>query len=294
MQSARDSQRAWRRAIAIGLAIASPVLAGCGAAAQENAAEPVPEGETVEASGDLAGTLHAIPEVLRAGDTVRVAIENAGTRTLHFGISNRVERFAAGRWERALPLQPVPDVGLRVLPGKREGPWYGPHVVDQVRLPADLEPGTYRVLKDVGPTLRRVGALTLTATFEVRSANDVRQIPADLEGRKFTSTAVTENGEPPALVRNTEIEVRFERRRDHRVVAWEAACNSYGSRVEIIADRLLLRAIMGTAMGCHPALEDQDDWLADFFDYDPHWRLSGDRLTLTSAETVIELEASRG
>ena len=181
MAIAIDSIRrlGWR--IAILLAIASLLLlGGCSGAANgdEDAAEPEPGAVTIEESGELAGALHAIPEVLEPGRTIRVATENVGSVPLFYGLSWRVERYVDGQWEEGLS-QAVAAVGLGARPGEREGPRYGPHVIDQIELPADLEPGIYRVLKDVGPSLRETGELTLAATFEVRSADGVAQEPAD-------------------------------------------------------------------------------------------------------------------
>jgi hypothetical protein len=43
-------------------------------------------------------------------------------------------------------------------------------------------------------------------------------------------------------------------------------------------------------MGCPGGREEQDAWLGDFFRSHPRWELSEDRLTLTSAGLVIEME----
>jgi heat shock protein HslJ len=116
--------------------------------------------------------------------------------------------------------------------------------------------------------------------------------PGPLSGRTFVSTAVTENGVPRQLVPGTRIEVGFTENTltGQPGVGWRAGCNTWGSDVEITADRLILGAIGGTAIGCRDDLLAQDDWLARFFDSDPRWRLN-DRLILASDGTVIELAA---
>lgn len=74
------------------------------------------------------------------------------------------------------------------------------------------------------------------------------------------------------------------------VVRWEAGCNLVGGTFEITADRLFVDEIGGTAVGCSAEQHYDDGWLAAFFRGDPKWRLTGDRLTLTSGETAIELQ----
>jgi heat shock protein HslJ len=119
-----------------------------------------------------------------------------------------------------------------------------------------------------------------------------QQSAEGLWDRTFVSVTVTEGDEPRQLVPDTRIEVTFEERENQGVVRWAAGCNAFGGEVEITADRLLLGEVGGTEMGCRDQFQEQDEWLLGFFDSDPHWRLSDDRLTLTSGETVIELEAN--
>jgi len=112
----------------------------------------------------------------------------------------------------------------------------------------------------------------------------------DLLGRAFRSTAVTEDSEPRPLVPNTHITVTFDERADEGGVGWQAGCNTFGADVEISADSLVVGQIAGTEIGCPDDLQQQDEWLVDFFGSDPEWQLSHDRLSLTSHDTVIELE----
>ena len=55
-------------------------------------------------------------------------------------------------------------------------------------------------------------------------------------------------------------------------------------------DDLRLGTIGGTEIGCSDELQQQDEWLAEFFGSDPAWSLSDDRLRLSSDATVIELK----
>lgn len=110
----------------------------------------------------------------------------------------------------------------------------------------------------------------------------------DLWWRTFTSTKVTHEGAPRPLVPDTRIEVRF----PLGLVSIQAGCNSYASEVQIRSDRLVLEEIVGTEVGCVPALHEQDGWLVEFFTAEPGWKLDGELLTLTSGATVIELRES--
>jgi heat shock protein HslJ len=116
----------------------------------------------------------------------------------------------------------------------------------------------------------------------------------DLLDRAFISAEATENGKPRPLVPGTHIRVAFfEQPKGRRRVGWRAGCNGYGGDVEFTDNRLLIGLIAGTLIGCSDELSEQDQWLGHFFSSDPKWRLSDDRLVLSSADTVIELEASR-
>jgi heat shock protein HslJ len=151
-----------------------------------------------------------------------------------------------------------------------------------------------------GPTrcgLKRVAlALVSAVSFVVpvaceSSDDQAEEASADLSGRYFTSTAVTEDGEPRPLAAGTRIEVSFGQGEDWPI-GWMAGCNSlFATDAEITADMLVVREIGGTLIGCRHDLAEQEEWLHAFFESDPEWRLSGDHLTLTSGETVIELEA---
>jgi heat shock protein HslJ len=130
----------------------------------------------------------------------------------------------------------------------------------------------------------------LAKAFEVRPHASAPHQPDELWGREFTSTAVTEDGEPRPLVRGTRISLGFKRYGGRHGMAWEAGCNGAGADVQITADKLLVVQISSTAIGCPAELQTQDEWLGEFFSSDPSWRLSDSTLTLTSGETVIELE----
>jgi heat shock protein HslJ len=116
------------------------------------------------------------------------------------------------------------------------------------------------------------------------------QHPDELWGLRFTSTAVTEDGEARPLVRNTRISGGFERDVGRDRMGWQAGCNGAGAKVRITDEELHTRLIASTLIGCAADLEQQDEWLSEFFRSNPSWRLSDRGLTLTSGGTVIELE----
>lgn len=110
---------------------------------------------------------------------------------------------------------------------------------------------------------------------------------ADFAGRTFVSTAVTEQGEPRKLVDGTKVTLVFAK---DGWLGLEAGCNHI-SADDLSLDGGALRAgAMGTTdMACEPELMDQDQWLIEFVDSEPSWRLDGDQLVLTSAGTEIQL-----
>jgi heat shock protein HslJ len=62
--------------------------------------------------------------------------------------------------------------------------------------------------------------------------------------------------------------------------------------VRVTAEELQIGQIASTLIGCPANLQEQDEWLAEFFDSNPRWRLRDSQLTLSSGETVIELKAA--
>jgi len=278
------------------------VLAGCSDESEGgdgSAPTDPPAGQTLtNRSGGLDGAIRVTRENVEPGDAVRVTTRNRSRgddrETLHYVVSSLVERLADGEWEQAFPPAPVPEAGLSADPGEREGPRYG-QLVDKVKLPADLEPGFYRVIKHAGPSLDELDRLTLGARFAVHpSPRDLPPEAGELRGATFASTAVTEAGELRPLVPGTRVELSFsEAGSDRQGVGWEAGCNLFGSKVVVAADHLLVDERIGTAMGCTGPLQDQDEWIGDFLESNPSWELSDGLLTLSAGETVVELERTR-
>jgi pimeloyl-ACP methyl ester carboxylesterase len=113
---------------------------------------------SIEEDGRLAGTLVVTPPAAQRGETIRVTVRNTGEVRMLFGLGNRVEKRVGGGWRDATKVvfgttsPPVRDILLSADPGKATGPRYNA-VTDEIRLPEDLRPGIYRVIKLVaGPS----------------------------------------------------------------------------------------------------------------------------------------------
>jgi heat shock protein HslJ len=157
--------------------------------------------------------------------------------------------------------------------------------------PNPAKPNTVLAQDPTAGSLAAEGeTVTLTVSTSERPRASAPQQPDELWGFKFTSTAVTEGGEPRPLVRDTHIRLGFIRHGRRNGVGWSAGCNSTGAKAWVTADELHLRHLVSTLIGCPRDLQHQDKWLSEFFRSDPSWRLSDRRLTLTSGGTVIELE----
>lgn len=110
---------------------------------------------------------------------------------------------------------------------------------------------------------------------------------ADLVGRTFLSTSVTEGGRPRELVAGTKVSLWFAE--DGRLVA-NAGCNTLTGRVALDGGKLQTPdGLSMTEMGCDAPRHAQDEWLAGFLQSGPSWRLDGDELILTSGDTELVL-----
>lgn len=107
--------------------------------------------------------------------------------------------------------------------------------------------------------------------------------PADLDGRTFASTAV----EGHELAPGTQVTLRFEA----GTLGAQAGCNSLsgGYAVEDGTLRWTAEPVQ-TMIGCEPALQRQDEWLAALLTGGAEIAASGaDGLRLTRGDVVMEL-----
>lgn len=103
-----------------------------------------------------------------------------------------------------------------------------------------------------------------------------------LVGRTFTVQGF--QGAPDDVTFIGPVELTF------NVDEWGAStpCNSHGGKGVTYTDtRIDITENLMTAVGCPGALDVQNAFIGTFFDGDPEWELSGDRLTLRSGESVI-------
>lgn len=161
----------------VALLAAAALVAGCGSAddsgsgdgsgAGEGAPAPGP-GDVVRTDG-AAGTLIPMPEVVAPGDTLNVIVDNQGERQLDYGLANRVDRYVDGEWVEATAevYEGGPPAFIEILLTLRPGEQASP---EEVPLSDEVEPGTYRVVKEVfvqGGTVP--DQLTLEAIFQVQA-----------------------------------------------------------------------------------------------------------------------------
>lgn len=111
-----------------------------------------------------------------------------------------------------------------------------------------------------------------------------------LSGRTFLSSQVTEGGAARPLVAGTTMRLRF--MDDGRLLA-DAGCNTMSGSARTSGGRLRVEDLAMTEMGCDPARQEQDGWLADLLGGQPSWQLDGDTLVLTAGGTEVRLTDRR-
>lgn len=137
------------------LAACSLVVTACGDDAEETSSSSSTPSTT--AGGDAAALTVAVkPHQAAPGSTVQATVRNGTSKQFTYGAAYGLEHDVAGSFEMVkLPSTPVIEIGYVAPPGGA-----GPAV--EVQLPADLAPGTYRVVLAEG-----VPGGPLTGQFEV-------------------------------------------------------------------------------------------------------------------------------
>ena len=119
-------------------------------------AKPPPEPSVPPRQSGVALSLER--ETAERGDILRLTVENRGAAPLEYGVAYRLERWE-GRWRWINRDDAFILIAKGVQPGARAH--------EPIRLPADLEPGRYRIVKSF--TARGSGAqLDAAVQFEVR------------------------------------------------------------------------------------------------------------------------------
>lgn len=112
----------------------------------------------------------------------------------------------------------------------------------------------------------------------------------NLVDREFWSTAISENGEPRALVNGTRISLTF----GDGTLGASAGCNSMGAGYTLegespVSGTLVVGEMSMTEMGCDEPRHAQDTWLMTFLRSSPRFTLDGDTLTLASDDVLMQL-----
>lgn len=136
-----------------------------------------------------------------------------------------------------------------------------------------------------GCGLRTLGLVALVLASSCGNGTPVDGA-APLLGRTFLSERVTENDVERPLVTGTQIRLTVAGADD---ISASAGCNLIGGTLRVTDGRLRIDALGTTDMGCDPDRHRQDEWLAEFLGADPAFDLDGDRLTLRSSGTTVEL-----
>lgn len=132
-----------------------------------------------------------------------------------------------------------------------------------------------------------VPLLLVLASCGDRPGGQGQGAPDPLRGRVFLATSVTEDGRPRALVAGTELSVEFTE--DGRLIA-QAGCNMMQGPVNTAEGKLVVEGGLSmTEMGCDQPRHDQDSFVAALLGASPAWQLTGDRLTITSGTTTLDL-----
>lgn len=146
------------------------------------------------------------------------------------------------------------------------------------------EPAAEPLRQAAMPTLRRLfPALMLPLVLLAGCAGAA---PAQLEGRTFLSTRVTDKGAVRPLVPGTSIRLTF---KGDGGLAVNAGCNHMGGTYRIEGGILRFEGGAMTEMGCDQARHDQDDWIFGLFGSRPMIAVAGNDLTLTAGDVVIRL-----
>lgn len=129
--------------------------------------------------------------------------------------------------------------------------------------------------------------LLVAATGCTDSGGQSGQGNANLRGKVYVSTSVTEQGKPRTMVEGTKVDLRFTD--DDRLIA-NVGCNMMQGPVSLDGGKVTVAELSSTAMGCpKPELHQQDEWLSKLLDAKPSWKLDGANLVLTGGDTEIVL-----
>lgn len=103
----------------------------------------------------------------------------------------------------------------------------------------------------------------------------------DLSGKVFATSTVDGH----TLVDETVVRIGFA----DGQVSVDAGCNHMTGTAALDGDRLTVRNLAGTEIGCEQDRADQDAWISAFLTGGPTVALAGDTLTLTKGDVSMAL-----
>lgn len=121
--------------------------------------------------------------------------------------------------------------------------------------------------------------LRLVLCVVVASCGDDGSSDDGLAGRSF----LLESADGFSAVSGTTVRLRF----SDAEVSLSAGCNSMSGSYRVQGMKLVVEALGSTEIGCEPALHAQDERLAEFLASSPSFKLTGDRLALSSADVTL-------
>jgi heat shock protein HslJ len=134
--------------------------------------------------------------------------------------------------------------------------------------------------------MRLLGLLVVSLTAcgsEVVAAGDTGGSPV---GTSYLSVKVTEDGKVKPLAPNTRIRLDF---RNDGALSFHTGCNQLGGEISLDGGKIVMDGYGGTEIGCDPARQAQDEWLARILMDRPAWKLEADVLTITRGSTTLVL-----
>jgi heat shock protein HslJ len=141
------------------------------------------------------------------------------------------------------------------------------------------------------PALRAVttpmtGATPRSSSAQPTSAAVPTSVPVDLAeliGHTYVATDVTENGQPIAIVPETQLQLGF----GASQFGADAGCNHLGGDYQIRDGRLIISNGQMTAIGCLGELGRQEGWYYTFLQSSPTISMDSTGIVLTNGDTVV-------
>lgn len=140
-----------------------------------------------------------------------------------------------------------------------------------------------------------VAAVCGLLVIAAADAKPLRAAGQGLWGHDFVGVSVEDKrGKQPPFADVGDVQVSFSRLRTRRGaqqwIGFKATCNSMGAQIHLTRSRIKVGAVISTSIACEPASRGREDsWLRAFSDGNPHWRVHGKRLTLSSGPKTLRL-----